>query len=98
MHHGDTAVGEFGMMPKTIALMKTEDPSLAARRYAQAALRRTRGCPISAAVILWEQGLSAPYRKPKAWGRAHARLRLQRALSVWNAHGYDPALSACFLI
>ncbi len=78
--------------------MKTHDPALAAHRYAEAALQRTRGCPLSAAVVLWEQGLRAPYTKPSAWKRGSARARLKKALALWRERGYNKELEECFIL
>lgn len=98
IHYGTAALGEFGMMPKTLRLMHTDNPSVGATRYAEAALKRSGGCPITAAVILWEQGLNARSEAPATWRRGNARARLSKALAIWKQRAFKPSLEGCFLI
>ncbi len=88
MHFGQTAIGPWALMPKTIKMLK-RDPERAktdtiyqkkvAKEYALKILQASRGCPLTAS-ILWLKG---PQGRLNALDYTTARYK--RFIAEWEA-------------
>lgn len=94
IHYGEAAIGDYGMMPKTLQELKTADAKEGARRLATRILKRNttnvRGylapsspCPFITAVVLWERGPRARLTADM-WRKEGVTRRLRRARMEWN--------------